>query len=201
MDRETMERIFDPFYTTRSQGEGTGLGLSIVHGIAHAHGGGIVVESEVGKGSTFEVYFPVAEGKGVRRSEAGETGLLQSTGRKVLLVDDDPTVARFACLALKRLGFSVTGFDSADVAVRHLQEDEPSPALILIDLSMPGMTGLEAIPKIRAIDPELPIILMSGDLERFDASAISRDPKVARLSKPFLISELQEAIAKVFPFS
>lgn len=194
MDPDTLRRIFDPFFTTRPQGEGTGLGLSIAHGIVHDHGGGLLVSSTPGSGSVFSVYLPLTNARPSSLQPVPTEAPVRVQGMRALLIEDDPSVSRFAEQALRRFGFVVAAYSRAAVAVARLEMEPANWSLVLLDLSMPGMTGMEALPRIRALAPELPVVLMSGDMERFGSGAWQKDPQVSLLNKPFTLAELEALV-------
>ena len=197
MDAATQAKIFDPFFTTKAQGEGTGLGLAIVHGIVGDHGGAIRVRSAPGEGATFEILLPVApEPKETAAESATAVPVLSGAGLKVLLVDDEEPVRRFVSAALQRAGFEVESYADGSSAVRQFAAAPEEYTLALLDLSMPIRTGIEVIGDLRAIRPDLPVLLMSGDHARYGGTPDGA-PKIARLAKPFLIVEFFVALKQV----
>lgn len=160
MSIETQEKIFDPFFTTKTVGKGTGLGLSVVHGIVTNHNGKITVSSEVGKGSTFEVFLPVVESDAILESESEES-YAQGNGT-ILVVDDEITLVKLEQRILERCGYIViTTIDSRD-ALNRIQTNPQSFDLLITDHTMPQMTGVELAKKVRQIRPNLPIIVITG---------------------------------------
>ena len=195
MDAATQARVFDPFFTTKGLGEGTGLGLSIVHGIVHEHGGCIRVESTVGVGTRFEIFLPIrAELQPAVATPAAAGSVVPGAGRRVLLADDEPQVRMLVGSVLKRAGFDCDACADGQVAAEHFAAAPESYALALLDLSMPGRTGLELITEIRARRAKLPIILMSGDHDRYGRLQELEASDVVRLSKPFSVEELRTAL-------
>ncbi len=195
MDAATQTRIFDPFFTTKQQGEGTGLGLSIVHGIVQEHGGGIQVRSDLDRGSVFEVYLPVTpEPMAGAAPEAAVEGEPVGDGRRVMVVDDEASIRLLTQVLLERAGFSVEVRPDAESAALVFAAAPSEFALVLADLSMPRRTGAELLRELRAIRPELPAILMSGDHERFGRSPSAELPGVVRLVKPFSAVDLFSAL-------
>ena len=166
IEPHAMEKLFEPFYTSKEVGQGSGLGLSVVHGIIHEHGGHIKVESSPGKGSTFRLFFPaiIAEEQennvvpGNRSAPAAQ----RLTGGRILLVDDEQALLGFVEDALKNEGYEVEGYtDSAQALVRFRNDPEHFD-LILTDLTMPGITGTELARELRTLRADIPIILCSG---------------------------------------
>jgi PAS domain S-box-containing protein len=196
MSRETMGRIFDPFFTTKEPGTGTGLGLSVVHGIVKAHGGAILVSSAPGQGATFDLYFPAAEdavasGRGDGRREAPKGG-----NERILLVDDKELIVRSCGRALSRLGYQVRTFTDATAALADLHENAAEYDLVITDLSMPGISGLDIAKLVQQIRSDLPVVLSSGLV----SDEVQRDLAAAGvhevLRKPFTFEELGETVAR-----
>jgi PAS domain S-box-containing protein len=161
MSPETMVRIFDPFFTTKPVGEGTGLGLSVVHGIVKKHNGGIVVESQPEKGTTFKVYFPRLDKRHIQIMGELEAGVPVGNER-ILLVDDERELLDTLQQMLEELGYSVTVTSSSLDAYDRFRRAPEDFDLIVADLTMPGMTGIDLAKKIKCIHPDIPIILCTG---------------------------------------
>jgi PAS domain S-box-containing protein len=188
MSRETMDRVFEPFFTTKNFGEGTGLGLSQVFGFAKQIGGAVVVESELGKGSTFTLYVPASHG--TIRAEKKFDGH-DSMGR-VLIVEDDIVVADLVAGMFNELGFEATVTHSAKEALERLS-GEQRPTLIFSDVVMPGgISGVELADKLRGRFPELPILLTTGYSEQ-----VTGDHGFPVLQKPYEMTSLAAALSKL----
>ena len=188
MAPETMERVFEPFFTTKSFGEGTGLGLSQVFGFANQIGGGVTVDSEIGKGSTFTLYLPASRGSTAAESKANGVHAL---GR-VLIVEDDTLVAELAAGMLDELGFETVVAHSAKEALDRLTAGE-KPKLIFSDIVMPGgISGIELARKVRDRFPELPILLTTGYSEQ-----VSGTHGFPVLQKPYELDSLASALGKM----
>ncbi len=161
MDSLTLRRIFEPFYTTKQPGEGTGLGLAVVHGIVTAHGGIVTVESEPGKGAAFRLHFPLVEKPD--DAPAPNTGdAPRGNGERVLIVEDEIPVAEVARNYLMGLGYRPTVCHTPEKALEELGGGTHEFAAVLTDLSMPHMTGLDLIRRIRVQEPGLPCVLCTG---------------------------------------
>ena len=189
MDETTLQRIFDPFFTTKEVREGTGLGLAVVHGIVRAHRGGVDVESQLGVGSTFHIYLPMAADE----AEAPTTEVLQAprgAGEMVFIVDDEDTVATFTKYALENKGYRAVTVDTAAQCLEALRADPSACAVLVTDQTMPGMTGTELAGKVREFAPRLPIIVMSGYFLKIPPQDIERIGHVELLGKPFTTDEL-----------
>jgi signal transduction histidine kinase len=191
-----MERIFDPYFTTKGAGEGTGLGLAVIHGIIKNHGGDISVYSETGKGTTFHIFLPrVEKDRPVKKEETAIPAIPTGSG-KILLVDDEPALIEVGTQILKRLGYMVTGKSNPLDALEHFESQPEAYDLVITDLTMPDLSGLELAQKVKALKPGIPVILCSG----FGA-AISRediDDKVdGFVMKPIIKSELAKEVHRV----
>jgi CheY-like chemotaxis protein len=185
MPPEVVERIFEPFFTTKGEGKGTGLGLSTVYGIVHQSGGHIEVESGPGRGSRFSIYLPVVAEAADERSPADTPAQYKSRGETVLLVEDADLVRRVAADILTAQGYRVVAVSSAEEALELLgAERAEAVQLMLTDVVLPGMNGLELSRRVAAERPRLKTILMSG----YSDHELLRDglkPEEAFLHKPF----------------
>ena len=196
MDQQTLAKIFDPYFTTKSPGEGTGLGLSVVHGIVKECGGHISVYSEPGRGSTFRVYLP----KLVSTPVAEQPSIAQPLPRgndRVLVVDDDRIIVEMETQILEALGYRVTALNNSLDALQTFQRAPREFDLILTDMTMPGLTGKELSLRIHAIRPEIPIILCTGFSEFIDNDRCGEIGIQGFLKKPILRRDLAETVRKV----
>jgi two-component system, cell cycle sensor histidine kinase and response regulator CckA len=159
MDEITKERIFEPFFTTKEIGKGTGMGLSVVHGIIQSHHGDILVYSELGKGSVFHVYLPIVKSEEMVKEALPE---IQKGFESILVVDDDEQVLYVLEKMLKRLGYTVAAFSSSVAALEAFSSQPGAYDLVIFDLIMPNMTGLDLSEQMHKIQKSLPIILMTG---------------------------------------
>jgi CheY-like chemotaxis protein len=162
MDDAVKERIFEPYFTTKARGKGTGMGLALVHGIVQGCGGIIRFESEIGKGSTFHIYFPAVLDKRAA-SEAGTTEEFLPTGReRILVVDDERIIADIQREALERLGYTVETAENGQEALEKFKAAPGDFDLIITDQTMPLLTGAEMAMEMLKIRPDQPIILCTG---------------------------------------
>jgi CheY-like chemotaxis protein len=195
MDAATLDQIFEPFFTTKGAGIGTGLGLAVVHGIVKSHEGAIVVRSTIGKGSTFELYFPLAP--------AGSDELPPSTpdipyghGERILVVDDDNVCGFAVEKIVESLGYRASRFTRAEDALAHFTTATSSFDLVVTDLAMPGMDGAELIGHLIKLRPDLPIIVITGYMETARQRLLEKTPVRVMLRKPVARDELARAIAQ-----
>jgi len=193
MTPEVLERIFEPFFTTRATGEGTGLGLAVVQGIVQDHGGQIYVRSGPGKGTTVDVELPAAS---VDRVEYVEplTEAAPGAGERLLVVDDEPVIARVVSEQLRRLGYHVTAVNDPEEALELLAEEPDEFDLLLTDLQMPGMDGVELAARVGRLRPDLPVVLSTGNRWSVPASTARAAGIREIVDKPFRLEELARAV-------
>ena len=161
IDPEIRERVFEPFFTTKEVGAGTGLGLSMVYGIVHQHGGAIDCASEPEAGSTFSVYLPVMVREEKVYSEA-DAAPVERGAETILVIDDEEVVRRSARLMLEKFGYTVLQAAEGLEGLEVLQREGEQIDLVLLDLSMPRMSGQETLEKIRALRSDLKVVLFTG---------------------------------------
>ena len=196
MTEDVMERIYDPFFTTREVGEGTGMGLAVLHGIVSAHNAVIDVSSEPGRGTIFSVYFPKV--KGWQDSDARDPATNLPIGTEtIVFVDDDEDIVKMHTEMLEYLGYSIIPATSGDQALAYLKNHLQDVDMVITDLTMPNMTGLELAAMIRKIRKDLPVILCSGYTEPV-ADQTARQAGISRfLAKPFDMEALAVTIRQV----
>ncbi|MBU0992673.1 MAG: PAS domain S-box protein [Proteobacteria bacterium] len=194
IETEYLNKIFDPYYTTKEQGEGTGLGLSISFSIIKSHKGGLHVESLKGEGSTFFIYLPPKDDSVVEIVSSDEN-ILGGTER-ILFVDDESVLLEMTEISLEKVGYSVTGFNNSLDALNYFSAHPDQFDLIITDQTMPKLTGLELSYKISNIRP-LPIILCTGFSETITGDDLKSSGISLILKKPLLRKELTDAIRRV----
>jgi CheY-like chemotaxis protein len=194
MPQAVLDRLFEPFFTTKAPGVGTGLGLSVVHGVVQNHEGAVVVESLPGHGTTFDIYLPAM----MSPSWSGEdvVDAKSVAGRRILFVDDEASIARLAQVMLRGLGHTATSFGSAAEGLAALKANPTEFDLVITDLTMPGMTGVDFARGIRAIRPDIPIILSSGYADEVPEETLKTLGIVEVLPKPFQMQALGAAVAR-----
>ncbi len=195
MDPATKERILDPYFTTKKPGEGTGLGLAVVHGIIKRHGGAISVESELGKGSSFHIFLPRAEGEILKKTE-DPIPLLRGEER-ILVVDDELEIVSVLTQMLESLGYQVSAFNSSEVALANFKRRPADFDLVITDQTMPHMTGEELAREMLRLRPELPIILCTGYSESISPEKVRAMGIREFILKPIATRPMAEAIRRV----
>jgi signal transduction histidine kinase/ActR/RegA family two-component response regulator len=161
MDASVLDRIFEPYYTTKEQGKGTGLGLSVIHGIVKNHRGDINVSSALGKGSTFQVYLPVIE-EDIVATEFEPTNGTAKGNERILLIDDEEQIVSMEQQMLENLGYQVTARTNSEEALREFSQQPQNYDLVITDMTMPHMTGDQLAKKLLDIKPDIPVILCTG---------------------------------------
>jgi PAS domain S-box-containing protein len=195
MDAATLQRAFEPFFTTKAQGQGTGLGLSVIHGIVHSHHGTIRLSSELGLGTTVEIFLPAAAIEPRAELESAES-VRPGHGERILLVDDVESLAMMGGIVLRQLGYVVESESHALQALTRIEQDPHYFQLVVTDQTMPRLSGLDFAARVRAIRPDLPIVLTSGlsmtlTPERIQASGVREI-----LTKPYTGDELAAAVRR-----
>ncbi len=195
MDPQTLEHIFEPFFTTKSTGEGTGLGLAMVYGIVKNHNGHITCDSVPGSGATFNVYFPVIEETEVRRTDRYDRKQAPATGQEtILLVDDEEYLRDLGERLLTRFGYNVITAPDGEAAVQIYREHEKQIDLVILDLIMPGIGGINCLDQILARDPSARVIIASGySVDNTTRQELELKAK-GHIKKPFEYDEILEMI-------
>jgi len=195
MDGQTKERIFEPFFTTKGEGQGTGLGLSIVFSVVRRHGGFIDVASRPGEGTTFSIYLPVRDPAPTEKHEdrPSEEPVRAQAGEKILLVEDDESVRAMICEVLESQGYSVVAVNNGREALEELEQTSDDVSLIMTDIVMPEMNGLEMWECLEQEGYTMPVIVMSGYPQGEDSREMLKGA-ASYLQKPFGPREITSAV-------
>ena len=196
MEKIVMDRIFDPYFTTKEKDKSTGLGLSVVHGIVKSYKGEIRVYSEAGKGTTFHVYLPVIKSQ-VEAEEPVTITPDQRGTEHVLLVDDEVPTVRMEKQMLERLGYHVTSRSSSVDALEAFRAAPDKFDLVITDMTMPNMTGVQLSQKLLETRPDIPIIICTGFSENIDDEKAKAAGIRGYVMKPIVKSELAKKIREV----
>ena len=186
-------RIFEPFFTTKKHGEGTGLGLSIIYGIIKEMGGSISVYSEVNMGTTFQVLFPVHHDKAETPKDSTDQYLPSGKG-KILLVDDEASIIDWSRQLLLKLGYQVDSMTESLKALKTFKENPQEYDLLITDMAMPQLNGLELSKHILKIRADIPIIICTGFSAGLTPEMIKKHGIFERIMKPMIASELANAV-------
>lgn len=195
MDDQTLRQVFDPFFSTKKKSRGVGLGLASAYGIVNNHGGLITVYSEVGLGTTFNMYLPITS-KDPMEETATKKDLIKGY-ETILLVDDEEMIIEVGMAMLERLGYQVLVCWSGREAINTIMKAEQQIDLVLLDLVMPGMDGGKTFDMIREIRPDMPVMLSSGYALNGDATDIMNRGCNGFIQKPFNINELSSKIRTI----
>nr|WP_320010029.1 ATP-binding protein [uncultured Desulfobulbus sp.] len=196
IDPANIERIFEPYFTTKPSGKGTGMGLAVVHGIVENHEGRILVESVKGKGTTINVYFPVVTGIETPQAQA-ESRSLVGGSESILVVDDERMVADYLKSFLEQLGYKITVCNDGNAALLAFEQDPQGYDLVITDQTMPGKTGFEIAQTMLALRPELPIILCSGYSSALSPERVTKAGIREFMMKPVSLHDLAPIIRSV----
>ncbi len=196
IDRTLIDKIFEPYFTTKELGKGTGLGLSVVHGIVKEHGGDIRVHSEVGKGTTFNVYLPLLK-DAWNRKDAAVIEKYPTGCERILLVDDEEQIVLLEQMMLKKLGYQTTVRTSSPDALAAFRANPSKFDLVICDRGMPNMTGEQLARELILIKPEIPIIICTGFCDETDMQCAMAIGIKGFLTKPVAVSNLAKMVRKV----
>jgi CheY-like chemotaxis protein len=197
MDRETLDHIFEPFYTTKDIGEGTGLGLATVYGIAKQNEGFVNVYSEPGKGTTFRIYLPRFEGGERTRADRQDQAETIGGNETILLVEDEKSIRLTMRLFLEKLGYMVLAAEKPEKARTLLSSHAGTIDLLITDVVMPGMSGRELAESLTADHPDMRVLYMSGYTANVIAHRGVLEDGVDFLSKPITQAQLARKVREI----
>ena len=200
IQKEVMDKIFDPYFSTKETGKGTGLGLSIVRGIVKTCKGDIRVYSEPGKGTQVHLYLPIVE-KGTKSVHPDPSEPIQGGTERILLVDDEPAIVKMETQMLERLGYDVTAWTGSMEALDGFMADPHKFDLIITDMTMPNMTGIQLANEIKAIRPDIPVIVCSGFSDQINQENSRELGIQGYVLKPVIRMEIAKLIREVLAIS
>ncbi len=198
MGRETLKKIFEPYFTTKPVGVGSGIGLSVVHGIVKNHSGGINVYSEVGKGSTFKVFLPIAAMGDKKETVTSDKTIIPVGSERILVVDDEYAIVQMMKDMLENIGYHITPRTSSIEALEAFKANHEKYDMVITDQTMPNMTGVALSRKMLEIRPDIPIILCTGFSEQIDEDRAQQLGIKGYLMKPVTLKEVANKIRKIF---
>ena len=196
IDQSLIDKIFDPYFTTKELGKGTGLGLSVVHGIVKDHGGDIRVYSEVDKGTVFHVYLPLLE-DATDSITTTENRKYPTGSERILLVDDEVAIVRMVQTMLEKQGYHVTAITSSLDALDAFRANPSDFDLVISDRGMPNMTGEQLAMELISIEPAIPIIICTGFSDENDENRAREIGVKGILKKPVGRGDLAEMVRRV----
>jgi PAS domain S-box-containing protein len=196
IDKSIIDRIFEPYFSTKEKDKGTGLGLAMVHGIVKSYGGDLSVYSEPGKGSAFHVYLPVIQTQ-VETKETQVVSPVEGGKERILLVDDEEQIVRMSQQMLERLGYQVTARTSSIETLEAFRAAPDKFDLVITDTTMPNMTGIELARKLMEIRFDIPIIICTGFSEKISPDKAAAMGIRGYVMKPIVKSELAKKIREV----
>jgi PAS domain S-box-containing protein len=198
MPPEVLEHALDPFFTTKPQGQGTGLGLSQAYSTVKAHRGSLEIQSRPGEGTTLTIRFPAVAASPDAPAPEAPPSPRAATGHQVLLVDDDELVQAAVASQIEVLGHEALVAGSGEEAMDLIAQGH-HPAIVLLDMNMPGWGGAQTLPKLRAALPGVPILLSTGRADQGAINLARVHPGVTILPKPFRLEELRAAFTQALP--
>ena len=195
MDKGTQRRIFEPFFTTKDVGKGTGLGLASAYGIVKNHGGIINCYSELGRGTTFNIYLPALEAEETQKETPPQENMLG--GGTVLLVDDEAVIVDVGKRMIESLGYKVLPARNGEEALRIFESNQSRIDLVILDMVMPYLNGGEVYDQLKSIDPAVRVLLASGYSLNGQAETILERGCNGFIQKPFNTVELSHKIREI----
>lgn len=195
MDKQTINRIFEPFFTNKEVGSGSGLGLSVVHGIVNNYNGAIQVQSEPGKGTIFMIYIPQHSAQGSEDDQVTET--TKKGSENILFVDDEKEITYMGKKMLESLGYTVDIRTDGFSALHEIQSHKLKYDLLVTDQNMPKMLGTDLVKRAKKIRPDLKVILITGYEDSIKEGSISEYDIAEIIMKPLILSEFSKTIRNV----
>jgi PAS domain S-box-containing protein len=196
MDKDTLEHIFEPFYTTKEAGKGTGLGLATVYGIVKSHNGHVICYSELGVGTTFKVYLPVDEQDAALLEQESAEPAQVGGNETILLVEDEPYIRELGEDLLSEFGYTVLTAEDGENALSIYDQQGDQIDLIILDVIMPGMGGRRCFEELRKINPEVKVVIASGFSSSVPEVEAIEEGAIGFISKPFDIRQMLQEVRK-----
>ncbi|MGD9210222.1 MAG: DUF3365 domain-containing protein [Desulfobacteraceae bacterium] len=197
IDPAILDKIFEPYFTTKTLGKGTGLGLAVVYGIVKDHGGNIRVKSRPGKGTSFDILLPIIDSEDETDSEVKKATLLPVGNEHILLVDDEKSILKIERVILQRLGYQVTISNSSTEALAIFKAQPDAFDLVITDMTMPDMTGDQLTRAMLEIRPDLSIIICTGFSEKIDPRKADAIGIKGFLMKPIIKAKMAKMVRKI----
>jgi CheY-like chemotaxis protein len=195
MDKKTLKRVFDPFFTSKDKEMGTGLGLASAYGIIQNHDGIIMAESTRGQGATFHIYLPATENPVIDEIQADQNILVGT--ETILLVDDEEMIIDVGVQILEELGYEVLTARHGMEAIEVYQQNRQKVAMVILDLIMPQMGGGETYDKLKEVDPQVKVLLSSGYSLDGQATEILKRGCDGFIQKPFSMEDLSRKLRQI----
>ncbi len=197
IDKDTLGKIFEPYFTTKEKGEGTGLGLALVHGIIQGHKGFVNVYSEVGHGTTFHAYLPVTTEEGQGSTDKDNNDVITGGTEHIMFVDDEESLLELAHEILGKYGYKVSTFKGGELALDEFKKNPDKYDLVITDMTMPKIDGAKLSKKIFSLRPDMPIILCTGHSETINRKKALDMGICEYCEKPVVMSKMIKTIRKV----
>ena len=197
IEPQFMDKVFEPYFTTKEVGKGTGMGLALVHGIVKSYGGAVTVQSELGKGTSFHVYLPLVEEEADILETAKDSVQLPTGTERILFVDDEKSAVDAFQPMLESLGYKVTARTSSIEALEAFRYNSDAFDLVITDMTMPNMAGDELAKKLLQIHPDIPIIICTGFSEKLDERKVQKIGISAYVMKPIAMQQIANTIRQV----
>ncbi|MCJ7616718.1 MAG: response regulator, partial [Desulfobacterales bacterium] len=198
IDKETLEHIFEPFYTTKKTGKGTGLGLAIVYGIVGSHGGHIICYSEPGQGATFKIYFPALLMDGIEQGlEPEDEAVIRGGHETLLIIDDEETLRNQGRDMLAKYGYTAITSETGERAIEIYEKEKDRIDLVILDIGMPGMGGYKCLEQLVKIDPEIKVIVASGYTTSARVEELLKFGAADFIDKPYRLRDMFQRIRRV----
>ena len=195
IDPVNLEKIFDPYFTTKRLGEGTGMGLAVVRGIVASHRGAVTVHSHIGRGTTFHVHLPLAGEAAAQESESPQE--LPTGAERILFIDDEEGLVRAYAREISNLGYDVIPFTSSRQALEAFGKESDCIDLVITDMTMPEMTGDKLAKELQKIRPNIPIIICTGHSERLAEGTVRELGIAGYALKPIVKKDIAVTIRRI----